>query len=81
MTINPFGAHLPLAGSASFGASAATSAVGATSGGITVPTSSSPGQPFRSYGSLQQTQQGGSDGDSMLASLISGASSNDADDA
>jgi len=67
--------------SANAGGTAAASGAGAAPAGVTVPTPSSPGQQFRSYGSLQQAQQGGSNGDATLASLISGGASDDGDNA
>lgn len=80
-TLGNLASNCTVSASASGGASALANGASAASGGITVPTPTSSGQQFRSYGSLQQAQQGGSNGDATLASLISGGASEDTDNA
>lgn len=48
---------------------------------VTVPSSSPSQQAFRSFSSLQPTQQGGSGSDAILASLVGGDASDNVEEA
>jgi hypothetical protein len=65
----------------SVGATTASSALSPQLNSVTVPSSNPSQQAFRSFSSLQPTQQGGSGSDAMLAGLIGGDASDNVEEA